>query len=200
MAVHNIRNAFFGAALVALATTGCKKEESATPEAVTDEPTEMAEPAALEPAEPAPATDIVEADLPEGDYILVEASHAEPKPNDPVKILFPSYKVVSADFENPEDLTGGKAELEIDIGSLQSGVPKRDDHLKSTDYFDIAGHPTATVVVTDVVKKGEAMYSATAKVSVHGETVAWPVDFEVVGEHRRQRHRQGNQRLQADRV
>jgi len=36
------------------------------------------------------------------------------------------------------------AEVTIDMASVESGSPARDDHLRSPDLFDVAHHPTAS--------------------------------------------------------
>jgi polyisoprenoid-binding protein YceI len=38
--------------------------------------------------------------------------------------------------------------LEIPVASVDTGIRKRDDHLRSADFFDVEEHPTATVSVT----------------------------------------------------
>jgi polyisoprenoid-binding protein YceI len=52
------------------------------------------------------------------------------------------------------DLTKAKAHLAIDASSVTTGNDKRDEHLKSPDFFDAAHFPTLTFDSTKVEKHG----------------------------------------------
>jgi polyisoprenoid-binding protein YceI len=41
-------------------------------------------------------------------------------------------------------------EIVIDPASVDTKTKKRDDHLRSADFLDVANHPTITFTVTDV--------------------------------------------------
>lgn len=67
-----------------------------------------------------------------------------------------------ADFEldNPE---AGSVEVSIDVASINTGDEKRDNHLRSADFFDVAHEPVITFKSTSV-KKGEgAQYEVTGE-------------------------------------
>jgi len=51
---------------------------------------------------------------------------------------------VTGAIEVTEDPAQTTAEVTIDMASVDSGSQVRDDHLRSADFFDAAGHPTAT--------------------------------------------------------
>lgn len=40
--------------------------------------------------------------------------------------------------------------VEIDMASVHSGSPERDEHLRSSDLFDVTTHPTATFRSTEI--------------------------------------------------
>src|SRR6516225_1811683 len=51
---------------------------------------------------------------------------------------------VSGVIEVAEEPGESTVEVTIDMASVESGNQARDDHLRSTDFFDAADHPTAT--------------------------------------------------------
>ena len=49
---------------------------------------------------------------------------------------------------SPTDLTNSKADITIDVSSIDTKIDKRDAHLKSPDFFDAAKFPAITFVST----------------------------------------------------
>jgi len=47
---------------------------------------------------------------------------------------------------NDKDITKSKVDVTIDASSINTNVQKRDEHLKSPDFFDVAKYPTLTFV------------------------------------------------------
>lgn len=50
-----------------------------------------------------------------------------------------------------------KAEVTIDVDSINTGVAKRDDHLKSADFFDVQKFPKMTFTSSDVKITGDTL-------------------------------------------
>jgi polyisoprenoid-binding protein YceI len=48
------------------------------------------------------------------------------------------------------DLTKSKVAVSIETASINTGINKRDDHLRSADFFDVAKFPTMTFVSTRI--------------------------------------------------
>lgn len=70
------------------------------------------------------------------------------------------------------DPTRSTVSVEIDMASLQADVDKLTAHLKSADFFDVALHPAAKFVSTEVKAGGEgsATHTVTGNLEMHGVT------------------------------
>lgn len=112
------------------------------------------------------------------DYLEIRAMHSPAKPGDPAVMRIVGIKVVTASFD-PKKLEAASAEIELDMGSLTSNSPDRDEHLKSDDFLDIAKFPVAQVSITKV-RKTESGYLANAHVSSRGFEADWELPFEVL--------------------
>lgn len=54
------------------------------------------------------------------------------------------------------DLTNSTISGTVDVKTLDTGIPKRDDHLKSADYFDAEKFPTMGFKSTSIILEGDA--------------------------------------------
>jgi len=63
------------------------------------------------------------------------------------------FRRIEIDREHPERSV---VEVEVDIESLDTGIGRRDDHLRSEDFFDVANFPKAFVRVYDASADGES--------------------------------------------
>ncbi|WP_437653156.1 YceI family protein [Sorangium sp. So ce1182] len=61
---------------------------------------------------------------------------------------------VTYDPRRPE---ASKISATIDVASIHTREEKRDEHLRSADFFDAATHPTITFVATSVRRRGEGL-------------------------------------------
>jgi len=77
-----------------------------------------------------------------------------------------------------KDVTKSNVEVTIDLTSVNTHEPKRDGHLKSPDFFDVAKYPTATFKSTKI-QKGVKKLKVTGDLTLHGVTK--PVVLEVEG-------------------
>jgi polyisoprenoid-binding protein YceI len=110
------------------------------------------------------------------DKLEIFAKHTDPKKED-VTVTFTGIKVVEAKFD-PEKIEGGTATIEVDVGTLGSGIDKRDIHLKSKDYLEHETFPAVTIKVDNVKKSGDK-YTADATIKAHGVEKKVPVTFTV---------------------
>lgn len=155
-------------ALAFAAAPACKKKEAAPPAPVTTTDT-TGSAAAVPAAVPAPDA--------AADHITVLARHEPTKAGDPVAVKFSRFTVTKAAFD-PANLEGGTATIELDLASLASGSQKRDGHLKTASYIDLAKFTTATIDVANVKKTGDKTYTADAKVKFRDIEKTYPVSFE----------------------
>lgn len=82
---------------------------------------------------------------------------------------------------DPDDITSLDLEFKVDLDSIITGIGKRDDHLKSEEFFDIEKHP-------DIIFKGRASERTgfnTCKVrgdlTVHGVKKTITLEADVLG-------------------
>ena len=62
------------------------------------------------------------------------------------------------DYEGRLDLSADPAiELTIDAAHVQTGNPKRDQHLRSAEFFDAENHPSVQFVSNSVVLQGDTL-------------------------------------------
>jgi len=80
---------------------------------------------------------------------------------------------------SPADLANSKANVTIDVSSINTRIEKRDTHLKSTDFFDAAKFPTITFVSTKftpgAITGNLTMKGVTKEVTIP-VTISGPVD------------------------
>jgi polyisoprenoid-binding protein YceI len=81
---------------------------------------------------------------------------------------------------DPSAPTSGKVDVEIDATSLYTDSDKLVGHLKTADFFDVANHPKATFVTTNV-QKGADKWNITGNLTLRGITksVSFPAKVNV---------------------
>ena len=83
---------------------------------------------------------------------------------------------IQVDRAKPES---SSVEFTIQAASISTGDAKRDEHLKSPDFFDVATHPTITFKSTSVKPAGKDAFQVTGTLTMRGVTkqVTLPVTF-----------------------
>jgi polyisoprenoid-binding protein YceI len=79
---------------------------------------------------------------------------------------------------NDADITQSKVNIVIDVATIDTAVEKRDQDLKSENFFDVAKYPTATFVSTRITKSGQGL-TIVGDLTLHGVTK--PVTLQVEG-------------------
>jgi polyisoprenoid-binding protein YceI len=85
-----------------------------------------------------------------------------------VKGSFDKY-VGTVDLDE-KDITKSKVAVSIETASINTNVQKRDEHLRSADFFDVAKYPAMTFTSKKVVKAGEDKLRLTGDLTLHGIT------------------------------
>ncbi len=79
---------------------------------------------------------------------------------------------------NDTDITKSKVAITIDTASINTNVTKRDEHLRSADFFDVAKYPTMTFVSKKVARAGQNGLKVTGDLTIHGVTREVILDVE----------------------
>lgn len=82
---------------------------------------------------------------------------------------------------NPDDMTGGSVEATIDATSIDTRDEKRDEHLRSADFFEVEKFPKLTFKSTDVKKTGDGTYDVTGDLTIRDKTVSVTLKTEFLG-------------------
>ncbi len=82
------------------------------------------------------------------------------------------------DPKKPEAVQGS---FTAKAASIDTGLAKRDEHLRSADFFDVEKHPVLTLVPVSVKPAGPGKYLLVADVTLRGVTKRVPFDLEHLG-------------------
>lgn len=89
--------------------------------------------------------------------------------NVPVEGSFRKFTAqISVDPAKPET---GKARIEIDLASIDTGTPEVDEEAASSAWFDTKNHPVASFTSGSIVSTGEGKYHASGKMTIKGRTL-----------------------------
>ncbi len=81
------------------------------------------------------------------------------------------FKKFDVKLENTQsDFFDAKFTVTADINSIDTGIEKRDEHLKSPDFFDAKKYPSLKFVTTSFVKGNNNNYTLTGNLTLHGVT------------------------------
>lgn len=80
------------------------------------------------------------------------------------------HKLSGSAQVNGDDLADSSIEVTIAVDSIDTGVEKRDAHLKSADFFEVAKYPTMTFVSKEGKKGWGNKYRVKGDLTLHGVT------------------------------
>jgi polyisoprenoid-binding protein YceI len=87
-------------------------------------------------------------------------------------------KVAGTVVYDPKNPQASSVEATIDATSINTHEPRRDDDLKSSNFFDVAKFPTLTFKSTKVEPAGEGKLRVTGDLTLHGVTKEVVLDVE----------------------
>ncbi|MGD0119391.1 MAG: YceI family protein [Candidatus Binatus sp.] len=82
---------------------------------------------------------------------------------------------------NGNDPASATIDATIDASSVDTRVERRDTHLKSPDFLDVAKYPTITFKSTKVEAAGPGKFKVTGDLTLHGVTKPVVLDVESSG-------------------
>jgi polyisoprenoid-binding protein YceI len=82
---------------------------------------------------------------------------------------------------DPDDAASMVVEFEIDADSIITGIGKRDDHLKSADFFDIEKYPKITYKSTKSERTGYNSFKVRGDLTIHGIKKSIAIEMNVLG-------------------
>jgi polyisoprenoid-binding protein YceI len=96
---------------------------------------------------------------------------------------FRKWRIVRAEID-PADPRSGVVEVEVDVASVDTGIERRDTHLRTADFFDVEKFPIARARVHDAEPngtsaRGNPRYRAKFDLEIHGVKKTLDGEFEV---------------------
>jgi polyisoprenoid-binding protein YceI len=90
-------------------------------------------------------------------------------------LMVSNVKGSFATFSGTVDLddkkvTGSKVSATIDPASVNTNVKKRDDHLRGSDFFDVAKYPEMSFVSKKWMQEPDGKLKITGDLTMHGQT------------------------------
>lgn len=88
------------------------------------------------------------------------------------------FKKFSAKVKiNPAKAASGKAQIDIDLASIDAGSAEANDEVKGKSWFGVADYPTASFVSDSVKEFGAGKYEASGKMTIKGKTLTVQAPF-----------------------
>lgn len=91
------------------------------------------------------------------------------------------FDAVTGTIALPKDGTELMLDLEVPIGSVDSGSEQLDEHLRGPEFFDTTKYPTASFKSKSAKKTGDGAFRVSGDLTIHGVTKPIEVDARVAG-------------------
>jgi len=92
------------------------------------------------------------------------------------------FNKISAELSfDPADISHASVEAFIDVSGIYTGIQKRDDHLRSPDFFDVEKFPLITFKSNKVETSGDNHFKIIGDLTIRGTTRPITMDAEYCG-------------------
>jgi len=92
------------------------------------------------------------------------------------------FKTFDVKVENSsDDLTQAQVEVTIEVDSIDTKNEQRDQHLKSSDFFDAASNPTILFKSTSIEREDDENYRINGDLTIKGNTKSITLNVEFGG-------------------
>lgn len=93
------------------------------------------------------------------------------------------FNTFTGNFSYDKDkINASKINIDIDTASIDSNHAKRDKHLRSDDFLDVAKYPKATFASTKVTDRGNGKIEIIGNMTLNGVTKSITIDAEKIAE------------------
>ena len=79
-------------------------------------------------------------------------------------------KISGTIYYDPLNINTSSVELAINVASIFTGIQKRDDHLRSADFFDVEKYPAILFKSTHIESTTGKLVKVTGDFQMHGRT------------------------------
>ncbi len=83
-------------------------------------------------------------------------------------------------YFDPDNPAQSKLSFTVEVKSINTGIPQRNDHLKTAEFFDAEKYPEMKFVSTSFTSAGDSIYNVQGKFTVKGKEydLVLPLKFE----------------------
>jgi polyisoprenoid-binding protein YceI len=82
---------------------------------------------------------------------------------------------------DPTDVTKSSVDVTIDAATISTDNSRRDEHLRSSDFFEVEKYPSIAFKSTKIEKSGERTFNITGNLTIHGVTKPAILKAELLG-------------------
>ena len=81
-----------------------------------------------------------------------------------------------------DDIADSRVDVSVDLSSINTGTVDRDNHLRSSDFFEVETHPTMKFESTGIVEKAPGQLFVQGDLTIKGVTKPLELAVEILGE------------------